>query len=150
ELFAEDRGGSWQFRPGITTWMDYRSPYQNVASAGYRVRSIVGVHEQYDLAVLEGEPPQQVNGSAPTPLALAAEPRGRLEGRPVYLIGYPVRDARRNEPEPVARIFRDVYNVKRVQPGVIRSCFSFREVQLMQHDCGALGRTGGGCLVDLE
>jgi hypothetical protein len=33
------------------------------------------------------------------------------------LIGYPVRDARRNESERIAQIFREVYNVKRVFPG---------------------------------
>ena len=37
EVFTENRNEVWQFRPGITTWMDYRSPYQCVASAGYRV-----------------------------------------------------------------------------------------------------------------
>ena len=38
ELFLEDRSGQWQFRPGITAWMDYRSGYQGVSTAGYRVR----------------------------------------------------------------------------------------------------------------
>jgi hypothetical protein len=149
ELFIENRAGAWQFRPGITTWMDYRSPYQTVASAGYRVRSVVGVHDTYDLALLEVERPQ-VNGAAPTPLALAAVPPPAPEGRPVYLIGYPVRDARRNEPEAVARIFRDVYNVKRVQPGVLRGTLTFHEIQLLRHDCAPLGQTAGAPVLDLE
>src|SRR5436305_1671492 len=34
ELFIENRDGGWRFRPGITTWMDYRSPYQCLSSAG--------------------------------------------------------------------------------------------------------------------
>jgi hypothetical protein len=149
ELFIENRGGSWQFRPGITTWMDYRSPYQCVSSAGYRVRAVIGVHDRYDLALFEVERPQ-INGQIPAPLALAALPPERTEGRPVYLIGYPVRDARRNEPEPVTRIFRDVYNVKRVQPGVLRGTFNFAEVQLLRHDCAPLGQTAGSPLIDLE
>jgi Trypsin-like peptidase domain len=149
ELFCESRNGQWQFRPGITAWMNYRSQYQRVASAGYRIRKVLAVHEQYDLALLEVEAPQSATG-APTPLALAAQSPGRLEGRPVYLVGYPVRDARRNEPESVARIFRDVYNVKRVQPGILRGSVQFRELQLMQHDCANLGQLGGGALVDLE
>lgn len=150
EFFAENRSGSWQFRPGITTWMNYRGEYQSVANAGYRVRSVLGVHELYDLALLEVEPPQTVNGQTPTPLALAAQAPSRLEGRPVYLVGYPVRDARRNEPEPISRIFRDVYNVKRIMPGILRGGFTFRDVQLLQHDCAPLGQTAGGCIVDLE
>ncbi len=149
EVFIENRNDAWQFRPGITTWMDYRSGYQSVASAGYRVRNVVGVHEQYDLALLEVERPQ-VNGSAPAPLALAAAPPRQLEGRPAYLVGYPVRDARRNEPESVGRIFRDVYNVKRVQPGQLRGTFSFHEIPFLRHDCAPLGQTAGAPILDLE
>ncbi|MCI0458413.1 MAG: serine protease [Gemmataceae bacterium] len=150
EGFIEERSGQWQFRPGMSAWMDYRSQYQRVATAGYRVRGVIGVHPTYDLALLEVEPPQQQLAEAPTPIILAAEPPLRLEGRPVYLIGYPVRDARRNEPELIARVFRDVYNVKRVQPGVIRGRLQFHEVQLLQHDCAPLGQSAGSCLVDLE
>lgn len=150
ESFIEERSGQWQFRPGITTWMDYRSPYQRVATAGYRVRGVIGVHPQYDLALLEVEPPQQQLAEAPTPLSLAAEAPPRLEGRPVYLIGYPLRDARRTESELIARIFRDVYNVKRVQPGILRGTLQFNEIQLLRHDCAPLGQTAGSCLVDLE
>jgi len=149
ELFVESRNGAYQFRPGITTWMDYRSPYQCVASAGYRVRAVVGVHDRYDLALLEVERPQ-FNAAAPTPLALAALPPPQTEGRAVYLIGYPVRDARRNEPEPIARVFRDVYNVKRVQPGTLRGVEPFRDIHLLRHDCAPLGHSAGGCIVDLE
>ncbi len=149
EVFIENRNNAWQFRPGITTWMDYRSGRQSVASAGYRVRSVVGVHEQYDLALLEVERPQ-INGGAPTPLALAAVPPPQLEGQPIYLIGYPIRDARRNEPEVIARIFRDVYNVKRVQPGQLRGAFTFHEIELLRHDAAPLGQTAGAPILDLE
>jgi hypothetical protein len=149
EVFAENRGERWEFRPGITAWMGYRSQPQGVPSAGYRVRSVVGVHDQYDVAFLEVEPPQ-LSANAPTPLALAAQPPQRVEGRCVYLVGFPVRDSRRNEPEGVARIFRDVYGVKRVLPGTLRSVISFRDVQILQHDCSGLGQTAGACLVDLE
>jgi hypothetical protein len=150
EIFIENRFDQWQFRPGITAWMDYNAEYQNVASAGYRVRTVLGVHNNYDLALLEVEPPQLQPNGCPTPLALAAQPPHQIEGRPVYLIGYPVRDSRRNEPETITRIFRDVYNVKRVQPGTLRGSLQFRDVQLIQHDCAYLGQSAGSCLVDLE
>ena len=58
--------------------------------------------------------------------------------------------ARRNEPEPIARLFRDVYNVKRVQPGLLRGQLRFHEVSLLQHDCAPLGQTAGCPLLDLE
>jgi hypothetical protein len=150
EYFLEERAGTWSFRPGITAWMDYGSEYQGVSSAGYRIRNVLGVHDVYDLALLEVEPPQFQQGSAPTPLALAAQPPLPVDGRPVYMVGYPVWDARRNEPQVISRIFRDVYNVKRVQPGVLCGSLQFRDVQLLRDDCAALGGNAGSCVVDLE
>ncbi len=149
ELFSENKDGRWQFRPGITAWMDYRSGFQNVKSAGFQVRGVIGIHPNYDLSLLEVEGPQ-LNGSAPVPLGLSAERPRTVENRPVYLIGFPVRDARRNEPEMIARIFRDVYNVKRVQPGLLRGEFRFAEVPFLRHDCAPLGQNGGAPIIDLE
>jgi hypothetical protein len=149
ELFSEFKDNRWQFRPGISTWMDYRSAYQSVSTAGFRVRNVIGVHNIYDLALLEVEGPQ-INGQAPIPLSLAATPPPFMDGRPVYLIGYPVRDARRTESEAISRIFRDVYNVKRVQPGVLRGEFSFSEVRFLRHDCAPLGNNSGAPILDLE
>jgi hypothetical protein len=150
ELFAENRGGTWSFRPGVTAWMNYRSSDQQPGGAGCRVRAVHGVLEPYDLALLEVEPAQARRHGTPTPLALAAGPPPRLEGRPVYLIGYPIRDARRPEPEAITRIFRDAYNVKRVQPGVSRGTVQCGSVQFLQTDCAPLGQTAGAPILDLE
>jgi hypothetical protein len=150
EMFAERFNNTWQFRPGISAWMNYGSQYQRVSGAGYRVRNVMGVHEQYDLAFLEVEPPQFTQGYTPTPLAIASQPPEQTDGRQVYMLGYPVFDARRNEPQAMQRVFRDVYNVKRVQPGFLRGMFPFREVQLLRTDCGLLGCNGGSCVLDLE
>ncbi len=150
QVFSERTNrDDWQFRPGISAWMDYQPEYQHPPSATYRLRSVLGVHEEYDLAVLEVEPPQQQHGPL-SPLALASEAPTNLNGRPVYLIGYPVRDGRRNEPERIARVFRDDYNVKRIQPGVLRGVETFGGLHLLRHDCAQLGRMAGSCIVDLE
>lgn len=118
--FAESAGDDVRFRPGISAWMDYRCTEQPVSTAGYRVCSVRGMHPVYDLAVLEVEPAHPNGGTSPTPLGLAANAPENVEGRPVYLISYPVRDSRRPDPEPVCRIFRDVFGSKRVQPGTLR------------------------------
>lgn len=149
EIFAEYRNNNWVFRPGISAWMDYRPDFQKVSTAGYRVRGVFGASDTYDVAILEVEPPQQTSYS-PTPLVLASQAPGHLAGRQVYLIGYPIRDARRNEPEPITRIFRDVYNVKRLQPGQIRGTLQFRDLHLLQHDCAMLGQSAGAPVIDLE
>ncbi|MGH9248561.1 MAG: trypsin-like serine peptidase, partial [Acidimicrobiales bacterium] len=68
-------------------------------------------------------------------------------GRPVYVIGYPAWDGRRNEPEPMRRIFMDVYNVKRLQPGV--TVESQTPQTVLRHDCSTLGGNSGSPVFDL-
>jgi Trypsin-like peptidase domain len=141
QIFVErQEAGARQFRPGISAWMDYQADYQRPASAAYRIQRVLGVHDRYDLALLEVEPPQH-SGEVATPLALASQAPSRLDGQHVYLVSYPVRDALRNEPESIARVFRDGYNVKRVQPGTLRGVESFRDIRLLRHDCAPLGHS---------
>lgn len=148
-LFIENRGDNWQFRPDMSAWMDYRARNSSVANARYRIRSVLGVHDRYDVALLEVEPPQH-SLDAPKPLSLAAQCPDPLIGRFVYLIGYSVHDSRREEPDTIARIFFESYDVKRVQPGTLRGLVPFYDLQLLKHDCAPLGRSVGGCLIDLE
>jgi hypothetical protein len=150
EIFAENDGkGHWQFRPGISAWIDYRSQYRPGTMACYRVRQVLGAHDKYDLALLEVDPPAQTI-HAPCPLPLASQAPDRLEDRPVYVIGYPIREPRRNEPEFIARAFGDVYNVKRIQPGELRGCKLVGDVYHLQHDAAMLGHSQGACVIDLE
>ncbi len=150
ELFAEQDGGQWQFRPGITAWLDFQAATQHPPSTSCRVQRILGVHAHYDLAVLEVETPSSAGNGIPAPLPLAAEAPQQLRGRQVYMAGYPIRDSRRNETEMLARMFREVYGAKRIQPGMLRDLSQFNEIQLLYHDCGLIGRSGGSCIIDLE
>jgi hypothetical protein len=134
---------------GITVWMDYRSRAQHVASAGYRVRAIRGLHNRYDLAVMEVEPPENQKDS-PTPLAIGGQAPADLEKRPVYLVGFPFRDERRKESPVLEELFRHGASGKRIHPGMSRGLLDFGDVQLLQHDCLGLGRLSGGCLIDME
>ncbi len=149
EVFIErQRDGRWEFRPGVSAWMDNRSHTLHPISASCRIESVIGVDDRYDLALLRVEPPV-ATGRDPVPLTIAAHAPQHLMGRAVYMVGYPVRDSRQNEPSLIARIFREVYDVKRVHPGCIRDEFRFRDVDLFHHDCGMLGNTRGACVFDL-
>jgi hypothetical protein len=148
--FAEPAGAdTWKFRPGISAWLNFEPLYPPAARADCRVVSVIGVHERYDVALLEIEPlaPQ---AETSVPITLAASAPAQVENRPIYLAGFAVRDARRNESELIARIFRDVYNVKRIQPGTLRGILQFDNTDLLRHDCAMLGRSEGSCVVDLE
>lgn len=150
EIFCEPRpDGTWKLRPGISAWMNFRSNSHNSGSASHRIDGVLGIHENYDLAVLRVESASGMP-SGPAPLSLASQGPDSLVGRSVYLVGYPIRDSRRNEPEMISRIFRDIYSVKRIFPGKIRGVLRFGDIPLLQHDCGMLGQLAGACLLDME
>ena len=64
--------------------MDYGCEPQRQASAGCKVRGMIGVHDRYDLALLEVEPSPEA-----CPLVLSSIPPAEMRGRPVYMVSYP-------------------------------------------------------------
>ncbi|MEW1655044.1 MULTISPECIES: serine protease [unclassified Streptomyces] len=149
--FARRADGAWVFRQGLGAALDMGEDggdgsEPSDGGPSYEVTEILGIHEDVDLALLRIAP--YLGGSAlPTPLAVAADAPPDLPGHPVYCVGYPVWDGRRGEPESMRRIFMDVYNVKRLQPG--RSTGLEQEGNVMRHDCSTLGGNSGSPVFDL-
>src|SRR5207247_10401286 len=108
---------------------------------------VIGIHERRDLALFRVAARAAPGGRRPQPLPVARRITIR-PGRRVYVVGYPASDSRRNEPEALRRLFADIYNVKRLLPGEVRSVLP-RQWQLL-HDCSTLGGNSGSCVVDLE
>ncbi|MFD3534090.1 trypsin-like serine peptidase [Streptomyces sp. NPDC058664] len=143
-------GSPWVFEYGMSARVD---PAEELpvdgeppgAFAPYEVTEIIGIHEDVDMALLRVEP--SADGGLPAPLAVAADAPASLPGRPVYVVGYPAWDGRRNEPESMRRIFMDVYNVKRLQPGMATEFTPGGLV--MKHDCSTLGGNSGSPVFDL-
>jgi Trypsin-like peptidase domain len=142
---ADDRG--WIFRAPMGAGLNLLAELGSETSLTFAVTSIVGIHEDHDMAVLKVE---QVCGGhqLPDPLPVASAPPASLKGSKVYVIGYPAWDGRRNDPEPMKRIFADVYNVKRLQPGEIAGD-ALAEFDFF-HDCSTLGGNSGSPVFDLE
>lgn len=96
-----------------------------------------------DLALLRAE-----GDALPRPLPIQREPPGPLEKRLVYAVGYPGRDNLGKTPASVmAAVFRGVFGVKRVQPGLIRG-LDTTDPRRFRHDCSTLGGSSGSCIVD--
>jgi V8-like Glu-specific endopeptidase len=128
--------------------VDFKEEFGSADSLAFDVKEILGIHDDYDMALLRVE---QTSGhkTLPEPLPVAAAaPAAAVTGRKVYVIGYPAWDGRRNDPEPMRRIFSDIYNVKRLQPGQVsgETLASFE----IQHDCSTLGGNSGSPVIDLE
>jgi S1-C subfamily serine protease len=145
--FARAQGAGWSFRSGMSAGVDFNAELGAEAPLEFAVREIVGIHEDHDLAVLRVE---QTAGdeTLPEPLAVAAETPATLQGRQVYVIGYPAWDGRRNDPEPMLRIFSNIFNVKRLQPGEISG--EAVDAGEIFHDCSTLGGNSGSPVIDLE
>ncbi|MFE9841736.1 trypsin-like serine peptidase [Streptomyces goshikiensis] len=154
--FSRGDGEGWSFRQGMSARLDLAEELGAGSGAGpggdtgaeaftYGITEVVGIHPRVDMALLR----IGANGNGPpaTPLAVAAEPPADVSGRPVYVIGYPAADGRRNEPEAMRRIFMDVYNVKRLQPGMTTGLVPGEFT--VKHDCSTLGGNSGSPVFDL-
>jgi len=147
--FARGDGAGWTFQQGISARLDMGEEYGgDVAGGGpaFDVVEVLGIHEDVDLALLRVAPAAG-GGALPAPLAVAADAPADLPGRPVYCVGYPAYDGRRNEPESMRRIFMDIYNVKRLQPGTATELVPGQSV--IKHDCSTLGGNSGSPVIDL-
>ncbi|GAA3379130.1 hypothetical protein GCM10020367_61460 [Streptomyces sannanensis] len=149
EFARADGNGGWTFREGISARVDTAEEVGGEPGDGppeFDITDVLGIHQDVDMALLRVAPASGTN-PLPTPLAVAAEPPADVAGRRVYLIGYPAWDGRRNEPESMRRIFMDVYNVKRLQPGTATELVPDRLV--VKHDCSTLGSNSGSPVIDL-
>ncbi|WP_137992165.1 trypsin-like serine peptidase [Streptomyces vilmorinianum] len=148
--FSRAEGAGWSFQQGMSARVDPGeelpvSPAPAAAPPPYEITEVIGIHPDVDMALLRVAPPD--GGALPAPLAVAADAPASVPGRPVYVIGYPAWDGRRNEPESMRRIFMDIYNVKRLQPGTATEFAPGGLV--MKHDCSTLGGNSGSPVFDL-
>jgi len=146
--FCARKGERWTFRQGMTPRIDFLAERGRTATFEFEITETIGIHEQHDLALLRVEAASNDGRPVPEPLAVAASEPADLYDRDVYVVGYPAWDSRRNEPEPLRRIFADVYNVKRLQPG--RAVGYSTMYSALEHDCSTLGGNSGSPVVDLE
>ena len=148
ELFAQGLGTKRLFfRPGESAAIDFKREYQSTESFSLTVEKVLMIHPYWDMAILK------IKGLPPSvkPLTLAVNAPEELNGREVAVVGYPAKDLR-NDSKVQEDIFKGVYNVKRLQPGLVRErkpCRSFgKTVSAMTHDCSTLGGNSGSVLID--
>jgi hypothetical protein len=164
-VFAQpEPDGDWSLQPGLEVHLDFvedpDAPRPGPAREQVRIEGVIGIHPALDLALLRVAPPDVGNGMA-KPLTLMSQDPGPLEGRSVYVLGYPAPDYR-NDTVVQRSIFGDRYFVKRLQPGAAMApphdavipmapCSSGTEPDdVMFHDASTLGGNSGSCVVDLD
>jgi endonuclease I/V8-like Glu-specific endopeptidase len=149
ELFAEGLGEQdLSFRSGLdVVEIDFKREINFTAPQPFRIQEVVMVHPYWDMALLRV---QGLEGR--TALTLGALSPEDLKDRDVVVIGYPAQDPR-NDIALQNRIFRDIFQVKRLQPGKVMGQAPTRSfgniVSALTHDSSTLGGNSGSAVLDV-
>ena len=140
---------SLSFQPGLRAGIDFMHELDGPLGDTLMVKRIVMIHPYWDMALLSVEGlPKQAKPLKLSLLDAPAEPRAE-----VAAVGYPAFDPR-NDAEVQNDLFREVFGVKRLQPGTLggrENTDSFgKRVPAVRHDCSTLGGNSGSALVDLS
>ena len=156
EVFAERKDNKFVFKPktdlrrNMRVELNFKAEHPESETdddALFKVNSILHIEERGgpDIAFLRISKTAECESllnAAPIPLSKnSIEP-----DRNVAIIGYPAYDSNSRDGLVMARLFNNIYNVKRLQPGKITRVTD-REIE---HDCSTLGGNSGSVVLDLE
>ena len=149
EIFTTGLGLSGlAFRQGLRAAIDFVQEVKPRASIPLEVKKVLMIHPYWDMAIL------QVEGlpAGHPKLRLGVNSPEELAGRDIAVVGYPAQDSR-NDLALQMEIFRQQFNVKRMQPGKLRvreeivDGFQNR-VKPLTHDASTLGGNSGSAVID--
>ena len=150
QLFSQGRGLTIRYRAGDAA-IDFKRQIDapdDDRTAYLSVRAVEMIHPYWDMALLRVD-------DLPTDrmLRLSVKSPEELVDHNVVVIGYPARDER-NDVALQDRIFNRTYNVKRLQPGVIRARAKIQSfentVNALTHDASTLGGNSGSAVIEVE
>ncbi|MCB0686330.1 MAG: DNA/RNA non-specific endonuclease [Saprospiraceae bacterium] len=140
-----------RFKKGQQAGIDFKEEFESPPEAQvfYDIVDVVMIHPFWDLAILRVKVPEK----RLNPLVLSTEVRESNFKKEVVVIGYPAFDQRNNRAEQ-DRIFESVYDIKRLQPGVITgmskvSSYAYT-VEALSHDSSTLGGNSGSAIIDVN
>ncbi|MGA7738076.1 MAG: DNA/RNA non-specific endonuclease [Pseudolabrys sp.] len=150
QLFSQGLGLTIRYRAGDAA-IDFKRQIDapdDDRTAYLSVRAVEMIHPYWDMALLRVD-------DLPTDrmLRVSVKSPEELVDHNVVVIGYPARDER-NDVALQDRIFNRTYNVKRLQPGVIRARAKIQSfentVNALTHDASTLGGNSGSAVIEVE
>ncbi|GAA2027795.1 hypothetical protein GCM10009819_09060 [Agromyces tropicus] len=146
--FGRRTGARFRFRQGLDgrpmqASIDFLEELDRTESRSFVLREILHIEDDGgpDVAFLRVEQVDGDEAAEPVVLADAAH-----DDEFVAVIGYPARDSRIPDADLMDRIFGDVYDRKRLAPGMIRPSAG----SSVQHDCSTLGGNSGSVVLSLD
>jgi endonuclease G, mitochondrial len=150
QLFSQGLGLTIRYRAGDAA-IDFKRQIDapdDDRTAYLSVRAVEMIHPYWDMALLRVD-------DLPTDrmLRLSVKSPEELLDHNVVVIGYPARDER-SDLTLQDRIFNRTYNVKRLQPGVIRARTEIQSfentVNALTHDASTLGGNSGSAVIEVD
>lgn len=151
KVFAKKEGNQFIFSKNyyghsVQANVDFKNEYQIDKYKELKIKEIIYIEEdgydRPDIAFL------RVEKSSDLPEPVILDTNDVEVGTFVAVIGYPAIDSQRNDPVIMSRIFNDIYNVKRLQPGTVVNFNS--DKYFFNHDCSTLGGNSGSIVIDIE
>ena len=146
--FGRHNGERFIFKQGLsgrnmTASIDFLEELGRTESATFELRDILHIEDGNgpDVAFLRVAP--VAGQTLATPIGLAARTD---ENEMVAVIGYPARDSRIPEQPLMDQIFGNVYDKKRLAPGLVTRI----ETNGIRHDCSTLGGNSGSVVLSLQ
>jgi Trypsin-like peptidase domain/TIR domain len=150
QIFSQGVGLTIRYRAGdaaINFKGQVDTPWGD-RSAYFAVSGVEMIHPYWDMALLrvDGLPTDNM-------LRLSVRSPEELVNRNIVAVGYAAFDPR-NDALLQDRIFGGVFNVKRLQPGIVRARAEVQSLEnrvaAMTHDASTLGNNAGSAIIDVE
>lgn len=149
EIFANGLGQNGvELKPGASVNMDFLAEHGSLTEKRIHIEGVRMIHPYWDMALLDVD---GLDGAGVLQLS-QLEP-SKLFHKEIAVIGYPAFDPR-NDTKVQHDLFKRIYNVKRMQPGIYTRQARIRSFENMVnascHDASTLGGNSGSAVVDLE
>ncbi|HAA58519.1 MAG TPA: hypothetical protein DCE42_27400 [Myxococcales bacterium] len=143
--FAVERNGAFSFGRGfrggaVKARIDFLEEFENPREAHFDLVRILHIEGKKgpDLAFLQVKPCER------EPISLSQQ--GPKQKKNIAIIGYPARDLRLPDQELMEKLFGNIYNKKRLAPGMVMNVTP----TYFEHDASTLGGNSGSVVLDLE
>ena len=146
DFFTEIKRSGISIQRGVKAYVDFREEHLAQEELEYLISSVSFIEQDdrdIDMALmkLDAKAAQRLR-LQPIPLASTHE-----KSEFIGVVGYPARDSR-NPIQDMSRIFQDIYNVKRLAPGMVMD--SQARSKVFTHNCTTLGGNSGSVVFDIS
>ncbi|MEL6108888.1 MAG: DNA/RNA non-specific endonuclease [Planctomycetota bacterium] len=145
DFFTDVQNGRVEILPGVEVYADFLEEHGSDEQLEYLIRSVsyIEADPRIDLAFMKLDSGVASRlGIEPIPVAETHD-----ESEFIGVVGYPARD-HRNPVHDQARIFRDIFDVKRLAPGKIMD--ANHDSYVFTHNCTTLGGNSGSAVFDIQ